>query len=172
MFTEQFWASSNNLTKFVPYLSTDLSLTFPRPLRTSAMFGKLHPDEVSVEFRHISGARDNRLALFCSKKLVNWYFIGWYQGAMKQLRWLLKLDNEKWPWQPLSHGSTMAPVTLSSQWINLCLPSVTLRRGWVRQREKKALDGKQRQNTSANNSGACTITITADQQSFPSQLCV
>lgn len=45
-------------------LSTDLSLTFPRPLRTSAMFGKLHPDEVSVEFRHISGARDNRLALF------------------------------------------------------------------------------------------------------------
>ena len=73
-------ASFNNLTKLVPYLSTDLSLTLPRPLRTSAMFGKLHPDEVSVECRHISGARDNRLALFCeknffsflcSKKLVN-----------------------------------------------------------------------------------------------------
>lgn len=37
---------------------------------------------------------------------------------------------------------------------------------------KKALNDKLRQNTNANNSGACTITITADQKSFPSQLCV
>ena len=33
------------------------------------MFGKLHPDELSKEFRHISGARDNCFALFCKKKI-------------------------------------------------------------------------------------------------------
>ena len=55
------------------------------------MFGKLHPDELSVEFRHISGARDNRLALFCEKIFFSFYvqrnlnlsiLHGWYPGAM------------------------------------------------------------------------------------------
>lgn len=45
-------------------LSTDLSLTVPRPLRTSVMFGKLHPLDGSTEFMHTPGASDNLFALF------------------------------------------------------------------------------------------------------------
>lgn len=44
-------------------LWTVLSLTFPNPLSTSAMFGKVHPLDCSAAI--IPGARDNLFALFC-----------------------------------------------------------------------------------------------------------
>lgn len=50
------------------HLSTVLSLTFPNPLSTSAMFGKVHAFDCSAG--PIPGARDNLLALFCLMKII------------------------------------------------------------------------------------------------------
>ena len=50
------------------HLSTVLSLTFPNPLSTSAMFGKVHALDCSAG--PIPGARDNLLALFCLMKII------------------------------------------------------------------------------------------------------
>lgn len=50
------------------HLSTVLSLTFPNPLSTSAMFGKVHAFDCSAG--PIPGARDNLLALFCLMKIT------------------------------------------------------------------------------------------------------
>lgn len=50
------------------HLSTVLSLTFPSPLSTSAMFGKVHALDCSAG--PIPGARDNLLALFCLMKII------------------------------------------------------------------------------------------------------
>lgn len=50
------------------HLSTVLSLTFPNPLSTSAMFGKVHALDCSAG--PIPGARDNLLALFCLMKIT------------------------------------------------------------------------------------------------------
>ena len=50
------------------HLSTVLSLTFPNPLSTSAMFGKVHA--LGCSAGPIPGARDNLLALFCLMKII------------------------------------------------------------------------------------------------------
>lgn len=50
------------------HLSTVLSLTFPNPLSTSVMFGKVHALDCSAG--PIPGARDNLLALFCLMKII------------------------------------------------------------------------------------------------------
>lgn len=50
------------------HLSTVLSLTFPNPLSTSTMFGKVHAFDCSAG--PIPGARDNLLALFCLMKII------------------------------------------------------------------------------------------------------
>lgn len=52
----------------ITHLSTVLSLTFPNPLSTSAMFGKVHALDCSAG--PIPGARDNLLALFCLMKIT------------------------------------------------------------------------------------------------------
>lgn len=52
----------------ITHLSTVLSLTFPNPLSTSAMFGKVHALDCSAG--PIPGARDNLLALFCLMKII------------------------------------------------------------------------------------------------------
>lgn len=66
IFKERNAVLSNYL--LIIHLSTVLSLTFPNPLSTSAMFGKVHALDCSAG--PIPGARDNLLALFCLMKII------------------------------------------------------------------------------------------------------
>ena len=72
------------------HLSTVLSLTFPNPLSTSAMFGKVHALDCSAG--PIPGARDNLLALFCLMKIIGRKT--WTSSCLFFLVMVIKKPNE------------------------------------------------------------------------------